>query len=268
MLLNYINKNRKAFLFFACVSLCAVILLLLFSSAGCRAAANASPGTESDQTKLRVGTDPTYPIFEFTKNGNVDGFDIDIAKEIAKRLERDLELISIDWESNYKIPEEPELDMVISAIPVSNEKESIVDFSEPYFTMEYMLISFTETEIRSRENLLGGHVGILNIEKSYLSEDYLLDYRIETYNDISTMINDLKSRTIDGMLLSLPMGVNLITGDTGIYRVLEIVGSSRDFAIVFSKGSTLREEVNAVIEEIKQDGTYEEIYNKWFSYDS
>jgi ABC-type amino acid transport substrate-binding protein len=268
MLLSYINRNRKVFLFFTCISLCTVLTFTVFSSAGCRAAVNDYPETESDQTKLRVGTDPTYPIFEFAKNGKTEGFDIDIAKEIAKRMERELELISIDWESSYRIPEEPELDMIISAIPISAEKESIVDFSEPYFTMEYMLISFTETEIRAREDLIGGPVGILNIEKSYLNEDYLLDFSIKEYNDISAMINDLKSRTIDGMLLSLPMSVTLITGDTGIYRVLEIVESGRDFAIVFNKGSTLREEVNAVIEEIKQDGTYEEIYNKWFSYDS
>lgn len=268
MFLNSIQKNKKASLFFINIFLCAAIVFLLFYSAGCKASTDTVLDVESDPTKLIVGTDPTYPVFEFMKDGNVDGFDIDIVKEIAERMGRELEIVPIEWEDTYSIPEDLELDMVISAIPISSDKEGIVDFSITYFTMEYMLVALTETEIKVKEDLTGESVGILDIEKSYLSEDYLLNYRIEGYSDIATMINDLKNKNIDGILLSLPMGVNLITGDTGVYKVLEIVKSNKDFAIVFRKGSPLREEVNATLEEMKEDGTYDEIYDKWFSYNS
>ena len=268
MFLNSIQKNKKTSLFFINVFLCVLIIFLLFYSAGCKAPETSVPDIVTGKAKLIVGTDPTYPAFEFMENGNVTGFDIDIAGEIAGRMDRELEIIPIEWDGSYSVPEDLELDMVISAIPISSDKEGIVDFSNPYLTMEYMLIVLTETEIKVKENLIGEPIGMLESEKSYLSEDYLLDYRIEGYSDIASMINDMKNKNIDGILLSLPVGVNLVTGDTGIYKVLEVVKSSKDFAIVFSKGSPLKEEVNAILEEIKEDGTFDEIYSKWFSYSS
>jgi ABC-type amino acid transport substrate-binding protein len=52
----------------------------------------------------------------------------------------------------------------------------------------------------------------------------------------------------------------------GIYRVLEIVKSERELNIVFPKGSLLRDEVNRILAEMREDGTYQNIYDKWFSY--
>ncbi len=268
MFLNSIQKNKKTSLFFLNVFLCILIIFLLFYSAGCKTSETPVPNIVSGQTKLIVGTDPTYPNFEFIKDGGVIGFDIDIAGEIAGRMDRKLEIIQIEWDGSYGIPEDLEVDMIISAIPISSDKEGIVDFSNPYLTMEYMLIVLAETEIKVKEKLIGETVGILDSEKSYLSEDYLLDYKIEGYSDIASMINDLKNKDIDGILLSLPVGVNLVTGDAGIYKVLEVVKSNKDFAIVFRKENPLKEEINTVLDEIKEDGTFDEIYNKWFSYNS
>jgi len=248
-------------------------VIILSLSVGCKTSRinNETGSDESrlpDETTLRVGCDPTYPVFEFIKDGSIEGFDIDIAREISERMGRELKIISIDWESTYKIPEDLKLDMIISAVPISSEKENIVDFSIPYFTMEYMLIVLTETDIKIKENLEGKSVGMLNIEEKDLSEDYLLNYKIEGYDDVVMMIDDLKNKNIDGILISLPMGVNLITGNIGIYNVLEVVKSNKEFGIVFNEGSTLKEEVDSILNEIKEDGTYDEIYNRWFDYSS
>ena len=61
---------------------------------------------------------------------------------------------------------------------------------------------------------------------------------------------------------------NLITGNIGIYNVLEVVKSNKEFGIVFNEGSALKEEVDNILNEIKEDGTYDEIYNRWFDYSS
>lgn len=261
--------NKKTFSFLK-ILLTGLIIFLLVLSAGCRSSENIAAAriASTDKSKLVVGCDPTYPVFEFIKDGNIVGFDIDIAREIAARMERELEVVAIDWKATYEIPEDLKLDMVISAVPITPEKKDIIDFSIPYFTMEYMLIVLNETDIKTQQNLKGESVGILNIEKSYLDEDYLLNYRIEGYDDITVMIDSLKNKNIDGILISLPMGVNFITGNTGIYRVIENVKSSKEYGIVFSKGSALKEEVNDILEEIKEDGTYDEIYARWFDYSS
>ncbi len=267
MFLNFIQKNKNTSLFFIYVIIAGIIIFLLLNSGGCRTRDNAGD-INNIGSNLMVGCDPTYPAFEFMEDGNVEGFDIDIATEIASRMEKDLEIVQIDWESSYQIPGDIKLDMVISAIPILPDKDDIVDFSIPYFTMEYMLIVLDEADIKIKENMEGGPLGILSSEEKYIDEDYLLNFEVERYNDVVIMIDALKNKDIGGMFLSLPVGVNLITGNTGIYSVLEVVKSSKEFGIVFSEGSTLKEEVDSILEEIKEDGTYDEIYSKWFDYES
>lgn len=268
MFLNFKQKNRKVFLFFVNIFLCAVIIFLLFYAVSCKASGNAaSTDTGSIGEKLIIGCDATYPPFESIKDGNVEGFDIDIAREIAERMGKELEIISVKWDNTYQVPEDVDLDMIISAIPISRGKEEIVDFSNPYFVMEYMLVTLSDTSIKIKEDLVGKAVGILNSEKNYLDEDYLLNYKIEGYDDVVIMFDDLKNKNIEGILISLPMGVNLLAGDAGIYSVLEVVKSNKEFGIVFNEGSPLKEEVDRILDEIKEDGTYDEIYSEWFSYD-
>ena len=264
MFLNFTEKKKKVLLFFINISLSAVIILLLFYTISCKVTANADDVGPAGK-KLIVGCDATYPPFAFTKDGNIDGFDIDIAIEIAKRMDREIEIISINWDSTYKIPEDLKFDMIISAIPIIEEKEGVIDFSSPYFVMEYMLITLSETDIKIKEDLKGKAIGILKNEKNCLSEDYLLNYKIESYDDILTMLDDLGNKNVDGVLISLPMWV-LLVENKGIYSVLEVVKSNKEFGVVFTKGSALKEEVDKILEEIKEDGTYDDIYNKWFNY--
>lgn len=267
MFLNFTEKKKKVLLFFINISLFAVIILLLFYTISCKVTANADDVGPAGK-KLIVGCDATYPPFAFAKDGKIDGFDIDIAIEIARRMDREIEIKSIKWDSTYQIPEDLKFDMIISAIPIIKEKEGLIDFSSPYFVMEYMLITLSETDIKIKEDLKGKAIGILKNEKNYLSEDYLLNYKIESYDDIVTMFDNLRNKNIDGVLISLPIGVNLLVENKGIYSVLEVVKSNKEFGIVFTKGSALKEEVDKILEEIKEDGTYDDIYKKWFNYSS
>ncbi|MFZ3106992.1 MAG: transporter substrate-binding domain-containing protein [Candidatus Hydromicrobium sp.] len=265
MFLNFTGKKKKVLLFFINISLFAVIILLLFYTISCEVTAKVDDVDPAGK-KLIVGCDATVKPFEFTENGEIVGFDIDIAMEIAERMDREMEIISITWDSTYKIPEDLKLDMIISAIPIIKEKEGIVDFSNPYFVMEYMLITLSETDIKIKEDLKGKAVGILKNDKNCLSEDYLLNYKIESYDDILTMLDDLGNKNVDGVLISLPMWV-LLVENKGIYSVPEEgIKSNKEFGIVFTKGSALKEEVDKILEEIKEDGTYDDIYNKWFNY--
>ncbi len=266
MFLNFTPKKKKVLLFFINIFICIAIILSMFPLVSCGASGTVDEmKITTDSRKLIVGSDITYKPFEFKEDGNVEGFDIDIAREIAKRINKEIEIISITWDSTYQIPEDLKFDMIISAIPIIKGKEGVIDFSSPYFVMEYMLVTLSETDIKIKEDLKDKVIGILKTEKNCLSEDYLLNYKIESYDDILTMLDDLGNKNVDGILISLPMWV-LLVENKGIYSVLEVVKSNKEFGIVFTKGSALKEEVDKILEETKEDGTYDDIYNKWFSY--
>ena len=156
--------------------------------------------------------------------------------------------------------------MVISAVPVTEEKEEIIDFSIPYYRLNYLLISLIGSEKMIKEDLEGERIGILETNKDNLDEDYLSKYEIITYGEIVEMIDDLRNKKIEGVLVTVPIAVNIFKENKEMCLVLDEVKSSKEFAIVFDKGSELKEEVDKVLGEIYEDGTYDTIYDRWFSY--
>jgi len=265
MFLNFEGKRIKAFLFSLNVILILIIISLMFYSIGCEGK-DSSADEGSKDGKIIVGCDTTLPPFVYTEDEKVVGFDIEIVTEIAERMNKELEIESIKWDCTYQIPEDLHLDMMISAIPINSEKENLVDFSIPYFVMKYILVALSETDIKVKEDIEGKSIGILEMDRASLDEDYLLTYKMVDYDDVVLMFDDLKNKNIDGVLCSLPIIVNMMAENEGIYSVLDTVESNKEYGIVFNEGSVLKEEVDRIIEEIMEDGTYNSIYNKWFNY--
>jgi ABC-type amino acid transport substrate-binding protein len=217
---------------------------------------------------ILVGTDASYPPFEFTENSEIKGFDIDISAEIASRLDKELKLVPIDWDFTYKIPEDVKLDMIISAVSAAEDRDVYVDFSAPYYIMEYMLIVLADEKLKIKEDLKGKTIGMIDSEVKYVAADYLKDYKIEEYKEVLVMLDELKNKNTGGVLISLPVGKNIIKENAGIYSVLEIIKSERSFSIVFNERSPLRDKVNDILLEMQADGTYQRIYDDWFSLDN
>jgi polar amino acid transport system substrate-binding protein len=250
-----------------------IILIMVIMYAGivpgCSQASNGIVAFKEGQltyfdNKIIVGTDASYPPFEFIQDGEIRGFDIDIASEIASRLEKELEIVPITWDFTYKIPEDTELDMIISAVSEEEDKEEFVDFSDPYYTLEYILVVLSDAELTIKEDLKDKKVGMIDIRVKDLDPESLKSFAVEEYKEILVMMEDLRNKNIDGVIISVPFGKNIIEENNGIYTVLETIKSNKAFNIVFHKDSPLKDEVNRILDEMIQDGTYQEIYESWF----
>ena len=268
------NKTFKTLKISAFIFLLTIIFIIYAGAlTGCDSSAvNGSTASDSEtqkltvySNKLLVGSDTAYPPFEYIEDGKTVGFDIDIASEIAKRLEKDLEIVHITWDCTYNMPEDIKVDMVMSALTATEDKEEMADFSDPYYIMEYMLITLSETELKLREDFKNKKIGILTDKQEDLPIQYLKDFTIETYSDVILMIEGLKNKDIEGMLISIPLGKNIVEENNGLFSIIEIVRSEREYNIVFMEGSPLKDEVNSILEEMQEDGTYQEIYDKWFA---
>ncbi len=250
------------------ISILAVCLIL--SLAGClkiSTAASTTPNFDFDKKTIVIGSDTTYPPFEYLDNGETLGFDIDIIKEIAARLGKNIEIKNIAWNPEYKELIDGKIDMIISAVPETVES-TIVDFSKSYFTLEYLLISLNGSEIKTKENLAGKKIGILKVGRDCISDEYLKNYKLNIYEDIMAMLQALKDKEIEAILIASPMGVSLLRENKDTYMVMDKITANKNFVMVFNKGSVLREKVNNAIDQIKADGTYKSIYDKWFDYNS
>ena len=263
------NKIKNIFSYLAnLTNFIFIILITAFLLTGFLSGCKNSAGSETgrDENILLVGSDTTYPPFEYMEDGSLTGFDIDLINEVAKRMGKEIEISSVKWDPEFKDLRDGKLDMIISAVQITEDKEGIVDFSDPYFTLEYLMISLSESEIKIKEDLAGKNIGVLKIGMESLDEDYLLNYKVSVYEDIMVMLEDLKNKKIEAILISLPLSISLLRDNNEMYMVLDRIKSKKEFGIVFNEGSILREEINAILKEINADGTYQNIFDKWFNY--
>jgi len=253
-----------------------VMLFLLLAGftglAGCdsfgntTASENSQASSQKNKSLLIVGSDTTYPPFEFIENGDIAGFDIDLIKEIVSRMKKEIEITSSPWDPEFKDLIDGKLDIIISAVPIEAEKTAIVDYSRPYYALEYLLVTLSGSEIKIKEDLAGKKIGVLKVGKSNISEDYLINYEVSDYEDIMDMLNALGNKEIEAVLINLPLAVSLLKDNKDMYLVLDKINSDREFAIVFKKGSSLVSEVNPILDTMVTDGKYQSIYDKWFNY--
>jgi len=214
---------------------------------------------------IKVGTDPTYPPFGLLDQGNIIGFDIDIIDQIFLKLDKEYVIEDIDWGPDFSVLIEGDIDLLISAVPYMQEKEKTVDFSEPYYTMEFLLISLLDSEIKIKEDLLGKKIGMLDTTPDIIDEGSLAAYQPEIYTEVTDMVSDLKEKKIDGFLLSVPLATVFLQDNMSQFKILEKMKSLKDFVIVLQEGSTLKVDIDQAISELKKEQVYEDIYNKWFN---
>lgn len=249
------------------------LLVILVSMSGCVSFGRIFHGTlpaeqtntnEAESKLLIIGVDSTYPPFEYIEEGEMIGFDVDLANEIANRLGKEIMLESIKWDTDFKLLREGTIDLIISAVPYNPEKDVIVDFSKPYFSMNYMLISLSGSEIKIKDDLGGKKVGILEAGAENLDPEYLASFEVVKYKEILELLDGLKTQDLSAILLGLPVAINLLKENAESYNVLDETISSQEFVIVYRKGSQLKGMIDTAMEGIKRDGTYDTIYNKWF----
>ena len=277
---NYTTNGKTSAIKSSIIISISIMLFLLFSGltglAGCDSFGNTTVSENSqgssqvtsieNKNLLIVGSDTTYPPFEFIDSGDIAGFDIDLIKEVVSRMKKEIEITSISWDPEFKDLIDGKLDIVISAVSIEAGKTAIVDFSKPYYTLEYLLVSLSGSEIKTKEDLVGKKIGVLKVGKSNISEDYLINYEVSDYEDIMDMLDALGNKEIEAVLVNLPLAVSLLKDNKDMYLVLDKINSDREFAIVFKKGSPLVWQVNQILDTMVTDGKYQSIHDEWFNY--
>jgi polar amino acid transport system substrate-binding protein len=217
---------------------------------------------------LIVGSDTSFPPFSFVEDGVPAGFDIDIINEILSKIDRQAEIIEVKWDPEFENFKESPADLMVSAVLFDEKKEPLVDFSDPYFKMKYMLLALVGSDLKEEKDLTGKLVGTLNNGDLLVDEDWLFNFNLKEFDNISVMLDALKNKEIEGIIISLPLAVNLLRENLDSYSFLAEVESAKQFVIVFKEGSPLKALIDPVINELTGSARYAEIFDKWFAYNS
>ena len=247
--------------------------LVLILIAGCSAKSTTDDSLKNvlDSGKLIVGY-TEYPPMGFTDNGEVTGFDIDIAKEVCDRLGVEAVFQIIDWDSKVMELNGNNIDVIWNGLTITAEREEEILFSKPYFNNRIVILTLTDKTTNAIAELSGLKVGV---ELSSSGQEALegnavfasLNEMVK-FTSISEAVLDLRAGNIDAIVADEIFARYAVSKDPTAFRIASEVFNSENYGIGFRmKDVALRDKIDEIIDAMIDDGTAAEISIKWFGED-
>lgn len=234
------------------------------------AAALSFTATVASAETLRVVTDPSFVPFEMMdeKTGEMVGFDMDIISEVAERAGFEYDLNTMDFNGIIPALQTGNVDIAIAGITITDEREEIVDFSDPYYDSGLrILVRADNDSVESIEDLEGLEVGtkIGSTSYDFLTSELEDNDGVTPYPGSSDMYMALMSRSIDAVFYDAPnVGYFAQTKGEGRVKTVGRLYEGQQYGIALKQGSEWVDKVNEALASMKEDGSYDEIYEKWF----
>lgn len=234
------------------------------------AVAFMSAGAAANAETLRVGTEATYAPFEFsTPEGTLTGFDVELIQALGKELGFDVEVINMPFDGLVPAIMTQQIDAVIAAMTITEERAKRVDFTDPYYTSGLTILIREETadKYKNVEAIKGqklcaqiGTTGAMTAEK-------LSPGKVSTFNTEPEAFMELKAKGCEGVVNDRPINLYFLAQSNASDGVTEIneVLTAEKYGIAVRKGnSELLDKLNQGLKTLHENGTYDKIYQKWF----
>ncbi len=230
----------------------------------------ASSGSGSDMNlledgKLTYASSGLYKPFNFTEAGELTGFDVEIGAAIAEKMGLEPNPVTTPWETITQSLLGNKFDVIIGSMAITAERAERVNFSDPYYYSGGMIFTPEgSNDISSAEDLEGKTIGVV-AQSTYdtAAQEYTDD--IKYYNSDVVALKDLTVEgRLDAVITADVVGFEAIANGMEIKEVGDPLWIEQAAVAVRKEDEKLLEEINKAIQEIVEDGTYEEISNKWF----
>ena len=229
-----------------------------------------STATFAQTPSVNVATDPSFVPFEMLdpETGEMVGFDMDIINEVAERAGFDVNLTTMEFSGIIPAVQTGSQEVAIAGITITDERAQVVDFSDPYYDSGLQIIVRADNEeVSSLEDLEGLSIAtkIGSTSYDFLQQELGEDADITPYPGTADMYMALLGRNVDAVFYDAPnVAYFSQTRGEGRTKVVGPLYEGQQYGIVFHKGSEWVEPTNEALAAMREDGTYDEIYTKWF----
>jgi ABC-type amino acid transport substrate-binding protein len=219
---------------------------------------------------LQVGSCLDYKPFEFVQGGDEKGFDVDLAEEIATRLDLEVEWVTANFDTIFTSVAAGQFDMVAAASTITEERLQTVDFSDPYFNARQgFAVNTDETpDIESTDDLSEGDT--VGVQKGTTGRDWAKEnlvpngIKLKTFDAAPDAFSDLEAGNVVGVVNDEGSSLAEAEERVGV-EVVEEIDTDELYGFALSKENPeLTEAANGALAEIIADGTYEQIFKEWF----
>jgi cystine transport system substrate-binding protein len=252
-------------------SVFALLLSIMFVLSACGSNEDkATNDKEKTERTILIGTEGTYPPFTFhDESGKLTGFDVELVKEVAKRIGAKVEFKETQWDAMFAGLDSKRFDMIANQVGIRPDRQEKYDFSDPYITSQGVLIAHKDNDkVKSFEDIKG-----LNSAQS-LTSNYA-----DTAKTFGATLVGVEGFT-QAIELIAAKRADVTINDNISYldykkqkpdAPIKVVATAEDASksgFMFRKDSSeLVDEVNKALAEVIDDGTYKKISEKWFGED-
>ncbi|MFN6469347.1 MAG: ABC transporter permease subunit [Nostoc sp. SerVER01] len=260
-------KKTKVWLLMILVVGIVVINIITGYSNSLKAASSLGKDT------LTMITSPDYPPYEFydTKTGEsqIVGFDIDIAKTLAEKLGFKLKIMESDFNGLIPALQANRADFVMAGMTPTPERQKNVDFSIIYYEAKDTIVAAKGSNLKQPQDLSGKKVGVQlgTIQEQNIKKiaQKVVGIQLKQLNKVPEVVQEIKSRRIDAAIVEDTVAKGFAQANPDLEFNIIPSEEASGSAIAFPKNSTLVEPFNKVLQQIKDDGTLNQLVNKWFS---
>ena len=230
------------------------------------ASAAATELTTVEAGKLTMATNAAFPPYEMTTDASeFEGIDIETAQAIADKLGLELQIDDMDFDAALLSVQQGKADIVMAGVTVTDERKAVMDFSDSYATGIQSIIVPEGSDIASPDDLAGKKIGTQRGTTGYIycSDDFG-DESVVAYDDGLTAVQALNNGQVDAVVIDNAPAKEFVAANPGLV-ILDTSYAEEDYAIGVAKGSSLKDAVNAALEELKADGTLQSIVDKYIT---
>ena len=216
--------------------------------------------------QLVVGVDANFMPFEFKVDGKLTGFDVELWDAIAKDLGLDYKWQTMDFNGIIPALQSRSIDAAIAGITVKSEREKVVDFSYPYYDAGLIILVQADNDnISSIEDF---EDKVVATKLGTTSADFLKTVPtkdVKLLPNTDNLFMELLSGGADAVFFdSPPLLYYAQNQGKGKVKTVGPLYQGQSYGIAFPQGSELREKVTITLLKFMEDGTYDELYKKWF----
>ena len=243
------------------ITLLSVVLILGLSACG-------KSGNSGDKV-LRVGAETTFPPFEYQEQGSSEytGFDMDLIRAIAKELGLSVEIKSMQFDGLIPALQAGNIDAIISAVTITDERKAKVDFSDPYYNSGLaIVVPRDNTAVKSFKDLEGKKLAVQIGTTSASEAKKIKNAVVREFNSTSDAYLELKAGGADAVINDLPVSQDFLNKGGNAYAKLvgEILNSEQYGIAVKKENADLLKKINAGLAALRKNGEYDKLYVKWF----
>ena len=230
-------------------------------------------GAAAQEKTVKIATEGAYAPWNFTgAGGKLEGFEIDLANDLCARMKVKCEIVAQDWDGIIPALNAKKFDFIAASMSITDERKQAVDFTDPYYTNKLQFIAPKSVDFKTDEVSLDGKV--IGAQRSTIAGTWLEDnfgdvVEVKLYDTQENAYLDLATGRVDGVLADKLVNWEWLKSDAG--KDFEFKGEpvfdDDKIGIAVRKGDdALRERLNSALKAIIEDGTYQQINDKYFPF--